>query len=118
MADPAVLARLTELVGFDVVPGTLNVRLARPFERGSDWQYLAAAEIAPDWQTRSGQAGYFHVPVLIAGRHRGVAFQADEPGEPGYPADQIELFAEVRLREELGLGDGDLIAVTITPGPG
>ena len=117
MADPAVLERLAELVGFAVVPGTLNVRLARPLERGAEWQYLAAADVGPDWEARTGQAGYFHVPVVIAGRYRGLAFQADEPGEPGYPRDQIELFSEVRLRDALGLEDGDQLAVTIAPAP-
>ena len=116
MADPAVLERLAELVGFAVVPGTLNVRLARPLERGTEWKYLPAADVGPDWEARTGQAGYFHVPVVIAGRYRGLAFQADEPGEPGYPRDQIELFSEVRLRDALGLEDGDHLAVTTLPG--
>ena len=98
------------------MPGTLNVRLARPLERGTEWKYLAAADVGPDWEARTGQAGYFHVPVVIAGRYRGLAFQADEPGEPGYPRDQIELFSEVRLRDALGLEDGDHLAVTTLPG--
>ena len=50
---------------------------------------------------------------MISGRYRGLAFQADERGEPGYPSDQVELFSEVRLREALGLRDGDRIAVRI-----
>ena len=77
---------------------------------------LPAADVGPDWEARTGQAGYFHVPVVIAGRYRGLAFQADEPGEPGYPRDQIELFSEVRLRDALGLEDGDHLAVTTLPG--
>jgi hypothetical protein len=40
----------------------------------------------------------------------GVAFQAVETGERGYPPDQIELFSEVHLRGELDLGDDDPIA--------
>jgi CTP-dependent riboflavin kinase len=36
-----------------------------------------------------------------------------EPGVAGYPRDQIELFCEVRLRAELGLHDGDPIAVLL-----
>ena len=65
MADPAVLLQLRELVGLAMVPGTLNVRLRQPLERGSEWQYLPAEEIAPDWQARTGQAGYFHVPCSL-----------------------------------------------------
>jgi CTP-dependent riboflavin kinase len=112
MEDRAVMARLQELAGFTIVPGTLNVRLPRPLERGSSWRYVAAAEISPDWEARSGQAGYFLAPVLIAERYRGLAFQADEPGD-GYPADLVELFSEVHLRGALGLSDGDRVAVSV-----
>jgi CTP-dependent riboflavin kinase len=64
-------------------------------------------------EERTGQVGYFLAPVMIAGRYRGFAFQADERGEPGYPADQVELFSEVHLRRVLDLSDGDPVAVRI-----
>ena len=117
MADQAVSGTLQKLAGFSVVPGTLNVRLPRPLERvGPCWRYVAAAEITADWETRTGQAGYFLAPVTcarsVAERFRGLAFQAVESGEFGYPSDQIELFCEVHL----GLGDGDAIAVWLSDG--
>jgi CTP-dependent riboflavin kinase len=71
---------------------------------------VPASAIAPDWQARSGQAGYYVASVLIAGRYRGIAFQADEPD---YPADQVELVCEVRLRAALGLADGDSISFAV-----
>jgi len=113
MEDQAVMKKLEVLTGFPVVPGTLNVRLPGPLERGPSWHYMSAAEIAPDWEERTGQTGYFLAPVTVAGRFRGLAFQAVEPGVAGYPRDQIELFCEVRLRAELGLHDGDPIAVLL-----
>jgi CTP-dependent riboflavin kinase len=108
MADFGVLDGFRELFGFPVVAGTLNVRLPEPLER-SDWRYLRSGEIAPEWEAQSEQAGYFLVAVVIADRYRGVAFQADERGHPGYPADQVELLSEVHLRTTLGLSDGDSI---------
>jgi CTP-dependent riboflavin kinase len=116
MADRAVMEKLQNLAGFSIVPGTLNVRLPQPLARGSAWRYLAAAEIAPDWQARTGQAGYFLARVTIAEGYRGLAFQAVEPNEPGYPPDLIELFCEAHLRRALGLGDGDRIAVRLSDG--
>jgi GNAT superfamily N-acetyltransferase len=110
MADEAVMGGLQELAGFPIVPGTLNVRLPRPLERSSNWRYVAATEITPDWEALTGQAGYFLAPVLIAGQYRGLAFQADEPG---YPSDLIELFSEAHLRSALGLSDGDPIGVSL-----
>lgn len=113
MDDRTVTARLQELAGFLVVPGTLNVRLPGPLERGPGWFYVAAADVAPDWEARSGQTGYFLARVTVADRFRGLAFQAVEPGDRGYPPDLIELFCEVHLREALGLGDGDPIAIRL-----
>ena len=116
MADRIVMEKLQELSGFSVVPGTLNVRLPGPLERGPSWRYMPAGEITPDWEERTGQAGCFLASVTVAGRYRGLAFQAVEPGERGYPPDQIELFCEAHLRVELGLDDGDLIAVWLNDG--
>lgn len=113
MVDRSVMKLLRELSGFEIVPGTLNVHLPRPLDRGSNWRYVAAAVISPDWEAQSGQAGYFLAPVVIAGRYRGLAFQADEPGDPGYPSDQVEIFCEVHLRDALGLVDGDTVAVRV-----
>lgn len=111
--DPAARQLLQELAGFSIVPGTLNVRLPDAPERGPHWHYLAAADISPDWEARTGQAGYFLARVKIAEQYRGLAFQADEPAEPGYPSDQIELFSEVRLRAALDLRDGDHLVITL-----
>jgi CTP-dependent riboflavin kinase len=114
MADRVVAEKLEEITGFPVVDGTLNVRLPRPPERGPNWRYLPAEEITSDWEARTGQSGYFLAPVTVAGRYRGLAFQALEPGEHEYPPDQIELFCEAHLRTELGLDDGDPIAIRLS----
>jgi CTP-dependent riboflavin kinase len=116
MASRVVMEKLQELSGFPVVPGTLNVRLPGPLKRGPSWRYMPAGEITADWEERTGQAGYFLASVTIAGRYRGLAFQAVEPGGRGYPPDQIELFCEAHLRAELCLDDGDLIAVCLNDG--
>jgi CTP-dependent riboflavin kinase len=113
MADTEIMQRLQALTGFPIVPGTLNVRLPRPLERGPGWRYVAATEITHDWEERTGQAGYYLATVVIAGRYRGLAFQADEPAGLGYPPDQLELFCEVHLRRTLGLDDGDRIDVAL-----
>ncbi len=110
LADSGLIDRLQQLVGFPMVLGTLNVRPSGPIERSSNWRYLAAAEISSDWESETGQAGYFLAPVRVAERYRCVAFQADEPG---YPADQIELVCEVHIRSTLGLSDGDPISLSV-----
>ena len=60
--------------------------------------------------------GVFLGPVTVAERYRGLAFQAVEAGEHGYPSDLIEVFCGVHLRVELALDDGDLIQVRLLAG--
>ena len=101
------------MFGLRVVPGTLNVRLDAPFDRNVADRYVEASDIDPGWEAGTGQAGYHLAPVLVEGRYRGIAFQADEPD---YPADLLEIMCEVHLRSTLGLEDGDPISATVTPG--
>ena len=117
MAQSGVMRRLQAIAGFPIVPGTLNVRLPGPLEPGPDWRYVPAGEVGPDWETQTGQTGYLVLEVVIADRFRGLAFQAVEPGSPGYPPDQIELFSEVQLRSTLGLYDGDPVVVSVATPP-
>ena len=83
MADREVMETLQGLSGFPVVPGTLNVRLPGPLERGPSWRYKPAAEITPDWEARTGQAGYFMAAVTVAGRYRGSPFRPSSPESAG-----------------------------------
>ena len=110
--DDRVLDRIEELFGLRIVPGTLNVQLAAPFDRSRATRYVAASEIDAGWEAATGQAGYHLVPVLVEGRYRGIAIQADEPD---YPEDLIEIMCEVHLRSTLGLVDGDPISATVMP---
>jgi protein-S-isoprenylcysteine O-methyltransferase Ste14 len=110
LASDRVLDRIETLFGVCVVPGTLNVRLTAPFDRTRTTRYVAASDIDPGWEAATGQAGYHLAPVLVVGRFRGIAFQADEPG---YPEDLVEIMCEVHLRSALGLEDGDPISATV-----
>jgi hypothetical protein len=77
---------------------------------------VPAEDLAPRWEARTGQTGYFLGPVTVARRYRGLAFQAVELGGRGYSPDQIELFCEVRLRAALRREDSDPIAIRLDDG--
>jgi CTP-dependent riboflavin kinase len=111
--DEGVLDDLHERIGVRVVPGTLNLRLPARLDRRLLPVYIAANEIDADWETRTGQAGYFLAPVLVAERYRGAVFQANESG---YPDDLVELMAETHLRTALDLDDGDPVTFAILDG--
>lgn len=110
LSDDRVLDDLHGRIGFRVVPGTLNLHLPGAFDRRFLPTYIGAGDIDPNWQMRTGQAGYFLAPVLVARRYRGIAFQADERD---YPDDLVELMAETHLRTALEIDDGDPVSFTI-----
>ena len=112
MADPEVMALLERTLGFRPVPGTLNVVLDHPFARDDDASFVPASMLSPDWEAATGQAGYWLMPVLVAGAYDAVAVQADEPH---YPAEQLEILCAVRLRDALGVEDGDAIELIVLP---
>ena len=113
MADERVMELIAASIGFRPVPGTLNVMLDQPFDRALATQFVSARDLSPTWQEDVGQAGYWLTPIVVNGTIQAVAFQADEPG---YPPEQIELLCGVKLRDALGLADGDTITIAVGDG--
>jgi riboflavin kinase len=113
MSDPHVMELISGSVGFRPVPGTLNVVLEQPFDRALATGYVSAKDLSPTWQDDVGQAGYWLTPIVVAGQFQAVAVQANEPG---YPPEQIELLCAVRLRDALGLDDGDSVSISVADG--
>jgi len=113
MSDPHVMELIARSVGFRPVPGTLNVILEQPFDRALATDYVSAGDLSPSWQDDVGQAGYWLTPIVVAAQYQAVAIQADEPG---YPPEQVEVVCAVRLRDALGLADGDSVTISIADG--
>jgi riboflavin kinase, archaea type len=95
-------------LGFWPYPGTLNLNLVR-----SDWNTArdamqAAAGIAIEPPPGFCAAKCFE--VLINDSVRGAAIL---PDIPDYPADKLEIVSAVAVRQELGLSDGDRIALQV-----
>lgn len=111
MSSPTMQRMIRKLTALDIVPGTLNVRLPRPFdtilERYVRWEDFGRSDPDPEVP---GRKGLRYGEVIIAGRYRGFVFQGDEPD---YPANQVELISDRQLRQALGLSDGDAIQFTI-----
>jgi len=101
-----VLNRLTEM---KIVPGTLNVLLARPFD-GTLEGYLSMQDLGGSLPGVSGRKGLRYGEVRIAGRFHGFLAQGDELD---YPANQVEIISDHNLRETLGLKDGDTVEFSL-----
>lgn len=84
--------------GVDLVPGTLNIELHEP------WHMPATA--------RSFSAG---VTILVARCTIGgigafvIRTEKNERGEGDHPSNLVEVISDMRLRDALGLDDGDEI---------
>lgn len=98
------------LVGIDPFPGTLNLRVETSAARAA-WAALRARPgirmVPPDPAWCDARL----YPVLVAGRVAGAIVL---PEVSGYPEDQVEIVAALRLRDALGLGDGDSVEVRVT----
>ncbi len=106
-----VQAQLQAQLGFIPYPGTLNVELS-----GTDLAALTAGQAQSGRLTPpDGGCGAVCLRVTIGGSIPGAIVMPDTTDHaPGY----IEMVAPVRVREALGLGDGDTVTVRLEPATG
>ena len=77
MSRPVTEQAIAQMTGLKIVPGTLNVRMDKPFT-GILSRYVSLKELGgiPDIPNRKGLR---FGAIRIAGRFAGFAFQGDEP---------------------------------------
>jgi CTP-dependent riboflavin kinase len=105
--------------GFEPYPGTLNMRVEGPdgvealaAVRAEPGVPLAAVRAEPGvpLEPAPGNCAARCYSARLAGRQEAALVV---PLVAGYPDDVLELLAPVRLRDTLGLSDGDLVEVEI-----
>ena len=104
MALEWVQTALREGLGFAPYPATLNLRLESREEIAA-WRELKRA--APGIPIVPADPSFCRARcflVRVEGRLNGAVLL---PEVEGYPADKIEVVAPVRLKDELGVRDGD-----------
>jgi len=115
MSAPSILERLQQLVGFRIVPGTLNLRLTRPLDVPLA-NHLTFAELGIEYNFAevglefNGVPGFYSGRVVIAGRYNGWLLRLTDVGRP---PTSIELISDYHLRSTLGLQDGDTLEFTL-----
>ena len=103
-----VQSALKQSLGFTPFPATLNVRPKAPAD-AEIWRRKRAESAGVP--LRSAQGGFCSArlyPVQITGERK-VAAAILVPEIAEYPSDKIEIVAPVRLKDHLGLGDGDAL---------
>ena len=103
-----VVEQVRERFGFEPYPGTLNVRV----DGAEGLEALAAVRAGQGvaLEPAPGNCAARCYPARVAGKQVAAVVV---PLVAGYPDDVLELLAPVRLRDALGLRDGDLVEVEI-----
>jgi riboflavin kinase len=108
MALDWVQSALNDKLGFSPYPGTLNLRLRTAGEKDL-WR--GVRETGHRIEITAPDAAFCHARcflVEIEGKHQGAVIW---PEVEGYPADKIEVLAAVRLKDELGIADGEPVTL-------
>lgn len=94
-----------EKLGFEVFPGTLNIKLERPFDPTG----LRMIEIEGflDEGRTFGRCCCYRVNV------QGINAAIVRPARSRYPPDLVEVVAPISLRSSLGLADGDEVMLML-----
>jgi FMN phosphatase YigB (HAD superfamily) len=107
---PWVRRQVAERLGFDLYPGTLNLRVERPKD-ASRWlerRQQAGLPIEPS----PGFCAARCFPVSVEGRFPGAIVL---PEVPGYPTNVAEVIAPIALRAALPAQDGDELTLALSP---
>ena len=97
------------VVGFDPYPGTLNVCLADG-EELHRWRAIRDEVAVPVAPPESEECGGRLVPILLGD---GIRAAIVVPDVTRYGEELLEVIAPVHLRTRLGLGDADVLTLTI-----
>jgi CTP-dependent riboflavin kinase len=104
---------LMQRLGYHPFPATLNVR-PKAAEDARTWQRvqseLAGTPLTPASDSHCG-AKLFRVEIQAPGSTAKIGGAILLPEVEDYPNDKIEIVAPMRLKDHLGVGDGDQLVV-------
>jgi CTP-dependent riboflavin kinase len=116
MADADGLADWKKLTGLEILPGTLNLLLQKPFDL-SLLKYVSFSAIGWDFDPSTqghdfnGDVGMHYHRIHIADKYSGIiAFWSWTPERETH----AELISPVHLRTVLGLKDGDTVSFSLS----
>jgi riboflavin kinase, archaea type len=113
MALDWVQLALERCLGFKPFPATLNIRPNREAD-AETWRVVRAEDGVPLVTSESGfcSARLYSVEIIgAAGEGKKITGAVLVPEVRDYPGDKLEIVAPVRLKDHLGVGDGDPITL-------
>jgi riboflavin kinase len=97
--------QLNQRLGFDPYPGTLNLKLSKPFEEKDAY----AVGIDGFWDERGCFGPCKCYPATI----EGIRCAVIRPEHSRYPLDIIEVIAHVNLRKTLDISEADEVDIIL-----
>jgi CTP-dependent riboflavin kinase len=116
MSKPGSLEEFRRVLGLPVIPGTLNIKLAEPFDL-SLLKYVKFSDIGWEFDPATqgiyykGEIGMYYGHVIIADKYPGCVVFFTWVTDLSTDA---ELISPHHLRSVLGLRDGDIVEFTLT----
>jgi Transcriptional regulator of a riboflavin/FAD biosynthetic operon len=112
---PGYAEQFRARLGYEPFPGTLNVDLSEEsVRRRGEMAGIDAVPIdAWEGEDRTYGAASCYGVTLVTGDERYEEVHAIVPDRTHHDDDQLELIAPERLRDALGLGDGDAVEVRV-----
>lgn len=112
---PGYAEQFRERLGYEPFPGTFNVNLSEESARRRS--EMAGVDAIPinEWEGEDrtyGAAACYRV-TIVAGDERYESAHAIVPDRTHHEADQLEVIAPDRLRDVLGLADGDEVEIRV-----
>lgn len=107
-----VRCALRERLGFEAYPGTLNLRLDTEQARET-WRCFLAREPGLALPARPGFCRARLFPARVVAASGAVGGAVLLPEVEGYPEAKIEVVAPLRLKQHLGLQDGDRVTLEL-----
>ena len=105
-----VQSALKQSLGFAPFPATLNIRPKAPAD-AETWRRKRAESAGVPLQSAQGSfcsARLYPIEIVGGGK---VAAAILVPEVADYPSDKIEIVAPMRLKDHLGVGDGDALTL-------
>ena len=101
-----VKQQIKEKLGVDPYPGTLNLRL-------DETNVERRVSLEKDARLRLCHSEGYCTGLLFKASLNGLACGVVIPQVENYPENVVEVVSSVKLRQELGLRDGEMVTVTV-----
>ncbi|MDY6780756.1 MAG: DUF120 domain-containing protein, partial [Halobacteria archaeon] len=105
------MRQFREKLGYEPFPGTLNLELDPESERARSALSNSEGIEIEEWENEERTFG---AATCYPAEIEGIEGHVIYPHRTHYPDEMLEVIAPVKLLDELGIGEGDVVNVEVT----